>query len=190
MADRDAPPPKGPPERVDVLGEVVSSLTAPHGSPTLDAAPRADPTADALAVVGAALDHPAIDPIDSDTLTLEQGTSAASGWMSWRVRLTGRWFDNLSVPLLVRKDAAPAAIVPDGTRSLIIDGGTRATRRLRRREAEELEPEAVAFAVDLDELHCRHVHGHEAVGRRLVELWRALLEVDFFHFRSLRPDGR
>jgi ABC-type bacteriocin/lantibiotic exporter with double-glycine peptidase domain len=151
MADRDAPPPKGPPEQVDVLGEVVSSLTAPHGSPTLDAAPRADPTADALAVVGAALDHPAIDPIDSDTLTLEQGTSAASGWMSWRVQLTGRWFDNLSVPLLVRKDAAPAAIVPDGTRSLIIDGGTRATRRLRRREAEDLEPEAVAFAVDLPE---------------------------------------
>ena len=82
MADLDVPPPKGPPERFDSLGEVVSMLTASHGSPTIDAAPHVDPTADALAVVGAALDHPAIKPIDSDTLTLEQGVSAASGWMS------------------------------------------------------------------------------------------------------------
>lgn len=151
MADLDVPPPKGPPERFDSLGEVVSRLTASHGSPTLDAAPHADPTADALAVVGAALDHPAIKPIDSDTLTLEQGVSAASGWMSWRVRLTGRWFDNVPVPLLVHRGAAPAAIVPGGRRSLIVDGGTRATRPMRERETEGLEPEAFAFAVDLPE---------------------------------------
>jgi ABC-type bacteriocin/lantibiotic exporter with double-glycine peptidase domain len=84
-------------------------------------------------------------------LTLEQGVSTASGWMSWRVRLTGRWFDNVPVPLLVRRGAAPAAIIPGGRRSLIVDGGTRTTRALRERETEGLEPEALAFAVDLPE---------------------------------------
>ena len=151
MASPDAPTPTGRPVPPDPLAEVVSSLTAHHGATALEAPARADTTADALAVVGAALGHPAVDPIDAAALTLEESTGAASGWMSWRVRLTGRWFRNIPVPLLVRTDDAPAVIFPERQRSLIVDGGTRVTRPVRRREAEELRPEAVAFAVDLPE---------------------------------------
>ena len=142
MADRDA-------SRPAALDEVVASLAATHGAAALAAPTHADPTADALAAVGAALGHPAVEPARPGLLSPEAGTSAASGWMPWRVRLTGRWFENVPVPLLVRRDGAPAVVVPDGRRSLAVDGGTRATRPVREREAAELGPEAVAFAVDL-----------------------------------------
>ncbi|MFM9125343.1 MAG: ATP-binding cassette domain-containing protein [Actinomycetota bacterium] len=149
MADRDAQRPAGSPPQPDALDDVVASLATTHGAATLAAPTHADPTADALAAVGATLGHPAVEPARAGLLTPEEGTGAASGWMSWRVRLTGRWFQNVPVPLLVRRDGTPAVVVPDGRRSLTVDGGTRATRPVGEREAEELAPEAVAFAVDL-----------------------------------------
>jgi len=149
MADSDTPVPARSSARVMPLDEVVLSLTSTQESPTHAAPVHVDPTADALSIVGAALGHPAVDPVDSGLLTQVEGTSLASGWMPWRVRLTGRWFEHVPVPMFVRSAGAPAAIVPDGRRALLVDGGSRIMRRLGRRAPVGVEPEAVAFAVDL-----------------------------------------
>lgn len=149
MADSDAPVTSNSSARLNPLDEVVLSLTSTQESPARAAPLRVDPTADALSIVGAALGRPAVEPEDPGLLTTVEATSVASGWMPWRVRLTGRWFEHVPVPLLVRSNGAPAAIVPDGRRALLVEGGSRITRRFGRSAPVGVEPEAVAFAMDL-----------------------------------------
>jgi ATP-binding cassette subfamily C protein len=149
MADSEATAATESSAGPDPLDEVVLRLTSTRESPGRSAPVRVDPTADALSIVGAALNQPAVDPVDLGALSLVEGTSIASGWMPWRVRLTGRWFEHVPVPLLVRANGAPAAVVPDGQRALLVEGGTRKTRPFRYREPVGVEPEAVAFAVTL-----------------------------------------
>ena len=133
------------------LAETVRNLTAAEGPAALAAPVHADPTSDALSVVGAALGQPSVDPSALGPQTLVEGTIAASGWMPWRVNLTGRWYEHVPVPMFVRRNGDPVAIVPDGQHALTVDGGTRAVHPLRRRETEGMTPRAVAFAIDLPE---------------------------------------
>ena len=139
------------PAPIDPIGEVLLSLTSTEEPAALSAPVRSNPGADALSMVGAALDQPAVDPESLGTFTLVEGTIASSGWMPWRVRLTGRWFEHVPVPMYLRRNGEPAAIIPDGQRALIVDGGTRRVRSFRRRAPEGAEDRAVAFALDLPE---------------------------------------
>ncbi len=144
MADDtvDPRPPTG-------LDEAVRTLTSPDGISVLSAPHRADQIHDALSLVGEALDEPSISRSGGDADDTMEAAIATSGLMAWRVRLTGRWFTNVPVPLLVRNDTGPALVVADEHGVLMVDAGTRKSRRLTSRHAERVDADALAFAVDL-----------------------------------------
>lgn len=131
------------------LPDVVRTLASVSGPPAQFAAPHSDPTVDALSIVGAVLHQPAIEPLRGGPQSLVENTVAASGWMPWRVRLSGRWQEQLPVPLFLRRDGEPAAVIPAGSGAELIEGGTRRALRLRRALPTGLTPRALAFAVDL-----------------------------------------
>jgi ABC-type bacteriocin/lantibiotic exporter with double-glycine peptidase domain len=131
--------------------ETVRTLASATGSPARFAASNPDPVLDALSMVGAALDEPALDPLRSTSQTLVEDTIAASGWMPWRVLLRGRWHHRLTVPLYVRTGGAPAAVIPEAGGATLIEGGTRTVTRLRSGSMTDITPRGVAFAPDLPE---------------------------------------
>ena len=131
------------------LDEAVRTLTSPDGIGVLSAPHRADQIHDALSLISEALDEPSISrTVGSADDTMETAI-AGSGLMAWRVRLTGRWFTNVPVPLLVRNGTGPALVVPDDRGVLMVDAGTRKSRRLTRHHATMVDADALAFAVDL-----------------------------------------
>ena len=135
------------------LDDVSTSVRAlGQSGPDLSDAPRyADPRRDALSVVGNELGMP-LRPAHSD---VERGMDpmsadvSASGWLSWRVSLTGLWRDRVAVPLYATRRGVPLAILSRRRGPLLVDGEDRLAERLDRRRAGTIDEEGVAFAPDL-----------------------------------------
>lgn len=142
-----------PPRDVEAAGvaDTVRTLASATGSPARFAAVHPDPVVDALSIVGAALDEPALEPLRSTSQTVVEDTIAASGWMPWRVNLTGRWSHRPIVPLYVRVRGEPAAVIPEAGGGTMIEGGTRRVTRLRGGTQAGITPRGVAFAPELPE---------------------------------------
>jgi ATP-binding cassette subfamily C protein len=153
MAETFPSPDSGPDSPTEppsaALDDAVRTLTSAEGSAALAAPPRGDATSDALSVIGAALRQPAIEPMRSSAQSLVEDTVAASGWMPWRVRLSGRWQVQLPVPLYLRTNGRAAAVVPDGGGAVLVEGGTRRLHRMGRGRGDDITPTALAFALDL-----------------------------------------
>lgn len=133
------------------LDETIEALTA-FAEPSVRRAPRrSDQFADTMSVIGAALEHPQVDPSEptEPLLAAVDATAAASSWMHWRVRLRGNWRAMVPGPMLVETDGTPAAVVPSRTGTLLVRGPDRQTRRLDRNAAGGVSADAVAFAIDL-----------------------------------------
>ncbi len=117
-------------------------------------APRAsEADSDALSVVGSALGHPmrpVVTQIDRQ-MAPRDGAAAASGWFGWRVRLTGRWWRRVTVPMLVDTVEGPAAVLPGdaGDAPVTVAATSRRVRRADRRHPALATPTATAYAVDL-----------------------------------------
>ena len=93
-----------------------------RGGPDLEgAASYDDPELDALSVVGADLGMPLRPAHESSGSP--RATAAASvqssGWLTWRVALTGRWRDRIAVPVYSRRRGAPVAVLPRGSGAAI-----------------------------------------------------------------------
>ena len=136
--------PTPPPSEMSDCVRVLS-----QGGPDLEgAAPYDDPELDALSVIGAELGMP-LRPAHAASGSPRATAAAsvqASGWLTWRVALTGRWRDRISVPVYSRREGAPVAVLPQGTGAVVVDGGDRATARLDRKEAQGFDDEGLAFA--------------------------------------------
>ncbi|MEI6373990.1 MAG: ATP-binding cassette domain-containing protein [Actinomycetes bacterium] len=131
------------------LDKAVRTLTSPDGTDVLSAPHLADQMHDALSLIGEALDEPSLSRTGGGADDTLEAAIATSGLMAWRVRLTGRWFTMVPVPLLVRTDTGPALVVPNEHGVLMVDAGTRRSRRLTSRHAVRVDADALAFAVDL-----------------------------------------
>ncbi len=131
------------------VSEAVDSLSAPDANGILSAPRRADQILDALSLIAEAVHEPLLPRSASASAESVEAAIAASGLMAWRVRLTGRWFSNVPVPLLVRNDAGPALVVAGEPRVVMVDAGTRVSGRLTKHRAASVAPDALAFAVDL-----------------------------------------
>lgn len=137
MADGDA-------EAIDAAVRVLAD-----GGPDLVAAPvYADPTLDAMSVLGAELRQP-LRPARSAAEQRRdpvRNNATASGWLGWRVRLTGSWRDRIDLPTLLTRRGVPAAALPRGRGPLLVTGSDRITRPLGRREAAGVDPEGWVYA--------------------------------------------
>ena len=129
--------------------EAVASLTSPGATSALSAPRRPDQVHDALSLISEAVHEPLLPRSSFGSEETVDGAIAASGLMAWRVRLTGRWFTNVPVPLLVRNSTGPALVVTGEHGVLMVDAGSRASRRLTKHQAEKVQADALAFAVDL-----------------------------------------
>lgn len=117
--------------------------------PDLIAAPAyADPTLDAMSVLGAELRKPLLpaNPSVEQRGDPVRDHAAASGWLGWRVRLTGSWRDRVALPMLLTRRGVPAAVLPRGRKPLLVDGTSRVTRPLDRGAAGSVDPQAWVFA--------------------------------------------
>lgn len=120
---------------------------ADTGSELFSAPAYADPTLDAMSVLGAELReplrpaHPAVEQCRDST----QDHAAASGWLGWRVRLTGSWRKRIALPTLLKVGRAPAAVLPRGRGPLLVSGTDRVTRALGRRQAAAIDPEGWTY---------------------------------------------
>lgn len=129
------------------ISESVRVLS--RGGPHLDgAAAYDDPELDALSVVGADIGMPLRPGHDSSTGARATAASSvrSSGWLVWRVALTGRWRDRVSVPVYSKRRGTPVAVLPRGRGAVVVEGSDRVTTRLDRTEAEGFAGEGLAFA--------------------------------------------
>lgn len=137
-------------DRPDAIDEAVARLTELDSVDPAHAPRDPDPVLDALSVAGSVVERPLRRPRpdrdrDVDTIT---AAVAASGWFAWRVRLTGRWWDALLGPLVVRSADGPATVVPGRDRAVLVDGDRR-TRRVNRATAAGVDDDALALVTDL-----------------------------------------
>lgn len=120
-----------------------------RGGPDLDgAAAYADPELDALSIVGADIGmplRPAHDLRTGANATAEASVKS-SGWLTWRVALTGSWRGRLSVPVYAKRRGIPVAVLPRGSGAVVIEGSDRVTTRLDRKESQAFAEEGLAFA--------------------------------------------
>jgi len=130
----------------------ASVRTLSQSGPDLgDAMRYTDPSRDALSVIGAELSMP-LRPAHAD---VERGISgvdadvAASGWLTWRVALTGAWRQCVAVPLYVVRKGAPSAVLARSGSALLVDGRDRAIEPLDRQRTKGIDDEGIAFAPDL-----------------------------------------
>lgn len=117
--------------------------------PDLIAAPAyADPTLDAMSVLGAELRKPLLpaNPAVEQRGDPVRDNAAASGWLGWRVRLTGSWRDRVALPMLLTRRGVPAAVLPRVRKPLLVEGTSRVTRPLDRRVAGRVDPQAWVYA--------------------------------------------
>lgn len=130
--------------------DIVAQSFEVTGPDLSDAPSYADPTLDAMSVIGATLGQPMRPGIAEveDMGEPVKGHAAASGWLGWRVRLRGQWRDRLALPMLLTRDGAPAAALPRRGGALVVSGPERASRRLGRDEAAGVDEEAWAFVLD------------------------------------------
>lgn len=130
----------------------ASVRTLSQSGPDLSDATRySDPTLDALSVIGNDLSMP-LRPAHDDTqrhLDDVGADVASSGWLTWRVALTGAWRRCVAVPLFVVREGAPFAVLARRRGPLLVDGRDRAIETLDGRRARGIGGEAIAFAPDL-----------------------------------------
>lgn len=137
--------PRGP------LDDAVDRLSRDREGAVVTIPRRDDPTVDALAVAAAAAGG-SVRPADPEVeagLDPADAVVAASGLLSWRVALTGRWWKAVTGPLLTDTPTGPAAVVPGAHGNDIVDGVTRRVRRLGRRSASDVGEQAMALSRDL-----------------------------------------
>ncbi len=120
-----------------------------RGGPDLEgAAAYADPELDALSVVGADIGMPLRPAHDSRTgaHATAEASIKSSGWLTWRVALTGRWRERISVPVYSMRRGNPVAVLQRGSGAVVVEGGDRVTTRLDRKESQGFAEEGLAFA--------------------------------------------
>jgi ABC-type bacteriocin/lantibiotic exporter with double-glycine peptidase domain len=166
------------PEARGPLDEAVERLSRGADRGAVDVPRRADPVEDAIAVAAAAATPGGtVRPADPDVesgLDAADGIVAASGLMTWRMGLAGRWWTSVTGPLLVRTASGPAAVVQGPHGDEVVDAVTRRVRPLDRRSARDVTGPAVGLARDLPaDTGWWHLVVW-SVGRRRADLWLLL----------------
>ena len=130
------------------LEVAVDRLSRGRARGAADCGRHDDPVLDAVAVAAAATGGTACEPDPEVEAGLDHvdAVLTASGLMTWRFGLAGRWWTAITSPLLVHTPSGPAAVLPEAHGSDLVDAGARSVRRLRRRSARDVTGPAVAIA--------------------------------------------
>lgn len=103
---------------------------------------------DALSMLGAAAEQPMrpASPLVERDLDLPDATAVASGWLTWPIALTGRWWEHVTSPMLVDDDGAPGVVLPHGSGAVLVEAGSRRQRRLRVSTSQSVSARGLALA--------------------------------------------